>query len=147
MKTFGLIVLAVAGCAAPKPPDCPCPETPAAPIVDAAPSPELEALARERIDKALEVVKLRQGMYERGALPLADFLRSYRDVALAVRDAKLGKKERIARLRAYAETATKLRDLMRQRQQNGAVSTADAAASELAEVEARYWVQEAAEAR
>ena len=147
----GLLFLAViAGCGAPKSAECPCAATPAAGATAATeppPSPELEALARERVAKALEVVKMRQAMYDRGGLPLAEFLRSYRDVALAVRDAKLAKKERIARLRVYAETAVKLRDLMRVRKQNSAVTEADVAVTELAEVEARYWLQEASEGR
>jgi hypothetical protein len=144
-----LLVAALVGCGAPKPAECPCPATPAAEAAAAEvpPSPELEALARERVAKALEVVKMRQAMYDRGGLPLAEFLRSYRDVALAVRDAKLAKKERIVRLRAYAETAVKLRDLMRERKQSGAVTEADVAVTELAEVEARYWLQEATEGR
>ncbi len=147
---MGLLFLAaLAGCGGSKSAECPCAATPAAggasPAAEVPPSPELEALARERVAKALEVVKMRQAMYDRGGLPLAEFLRSYRDVALAVRDAKLARKERIARLRAYAETAVKLRDLMRERKQNGAVTEADVAVTELAEVEARYWVGEATE--
>ena len=146
-----LLVLAalLAGCGSSKPADCPCPAATAAtaPPLDPPSSPELDALARDRVAKSLEVIKLRQAMYEKGAATLEDFLRSYRGAALAVRESKLKKAERVVRLRAYADAALKLRDLMRERAQRGAVTSADVASTELTEIEARYWLLEATEER
>ncbi len=141
------LALSLSACGGSKPADCPCQATPATARLESPPSAELDALARERVDKALQVIKLRQAMYERGAISLEDFLRSYRAAALAVRESRLAKDERITRLRGYADSALKLRDLMRERAQNGAVTPADVASTELSEVEARYWLKEATESR
>ncbi len=142
-----VVAVSLSACGGSKPPECPCQAAPAATHLDPPSSPELDALARERVDKALQVIKLRQAMYERGAISLEDFLRSYREAALAVRESRLAKAERITRLRTYADSAEKIRDLMRTRAQSGAVTPADVASSELAEVEARYWLKEAADSR